>query len=60
MRSEEAAAKNIQNLEDLENAYPGLPGDMREFFRLYKVGFSLYKVGFKALQGTEGFLDPTK
>ena len=53
MRSKEAAAKNIQNLEDLENAYPGLPGDMREFFRLYKVGF-------KALQGTEGLLDPTK
>ena len=37
MRSEEAAEKNITNLEDLERVYPGLPADMREFFRLYKV-----------------------
>jgi hypothetical protein len=37
MRSEEAAAKNIKNLEDLDKVYPGLPEDMREFFRIYKV-----------------------
>jgi hypothetical protein len=37
MRSDEARDKKIGSLEDLERLYPGLPEDMREFFRLYKV-----------------------
>jgi hypothetical protein len=37
MRSDEARDKKIGSLEDLERMYPGLPEDMREFFRLYKV-----------------------
>jgi hypothetical protein len=41
MRSDEAREKKIGSLEDLERMYPGLPEDMREFFRLYKVPVAL-------------------
>ncbi len=37
MRSEEAKEKKIENIEDLAFTYPGLPEDVRQFFRIYKV-----------------------
>jgi hypothetical protein len=42
MRSDEARDKKIGSLEDLERMYPGLPEDMREFFRLYKVPVAFF------------------
>jgi hypothetical protein len=42
MRSDEARDKKIGSLDDLEQLYPGLPEDMREFFRLYKVPVAFF------------------
>jgi hypothetical protein len=44
MRSDEARDKKIGSLEDLERMYPGLPEDMREFFRLYKVPVAFFNI----------------
>ena len=37
--AEEAAARDIRSLEDLDTEFPGLTAAVRRFFRVYKVPF---------------------